>query len=91
MDRRALHLPLWSWESEMEIDERLLVFLPFYKRLLLRDKPWLKPDLSDEVALEAWVRVLEHVGHAIRTTLPDGTERLEPTDEYLEAFAEASV
>ena len=30
----------------MEIDERLLVFLPFYKRLLLRDKPWLKPSAT---------------------------------------------
>ena len=73
----------------MEIDERLLVFLPFYKRLLLRDKPWLK--LSDKVALDAWVRTLEHVGHVKRTTLPDGTERLEPTDEYLEALGKASV
>jgi hypothetical protein len=70
----------------MEIDERLLVFLPSYKRLLLRDKPSLKPYVSDKVALEAWVRTLEHVGHAKRTTLPDGTERLEPTDEYLRAL-----
>ena len=75
----------------MKIDERLLVFLPFYKRLLLQDKPWLKPHLSDEAALEAWVRTLEHVGHAKRTTLPDGTERLEPTDEYLRARAKASA
>jgi hypothetical protein len=75
----------------MEVDERLLVFLPFYKRLLQRDKPWLKPDLSDEVARKAFLRVLEHVGHAKRTTLPDGTERLEPTEEYLRAREQASV
>jgi uncharacterized protein len=45
-------------------------------------------DIDDDVLVEKehlWAsrkpskRALEHVGHAKRTTLPDGTERLEPS------------
>ena len=73
----------------MEVDGRLLVFLPFYKELLSRRKPYLR--LSDEAAQEAFLRELEHAGHAKRTTRHDGTEWLEPTDKYLRYLEEPLV
>ena len=62
----------------MDIDDRLLAFLPFYQRKLARDKPWLESTARSALAL-----ALEASGHARRVRLPDGGERLEPTERYL--------
>jgi hypothetical protein len=70
----------------MEIDDRLLVCLPFYRRKLLRDKPWLASTLDDEPARAALLMALEAAGDAKRLKMPDGTERLVPTEGYLRFF-----
>ena len=67
--------------------ERLLVFLPFYKNLLLRENPKMKSRLTDALAKECLLKALEGAGHARRVRRPDGKMWLEPTDEYLKSIA----
>ena len=65
-----------------DVDDRLLVFLPFAKRELVRSKPWLS-ELSDADLRDAFLKALEASGNARRVKMPNGRFRLEATDEYL--------
>ena len=67
----------------VHVDERLLIFLPFYKMHLLREKPWLKRRLTDEIAREALLKAFEAYGHAKQVRRPDGKVWWESTDAYL--------
>jgi hypothetical protein len=68
---------------KLEIDERLLVFLPYYKQLFLRNHPGLRAGLTDKIARKALLKALEASGAAKRVRQPDGRVRLEPTEDYL--------
>src|SRR4051794_5195978 len=74
-----------TWNSKMKtnVDPRLLLFLPHYKKLWQQDNPSLKGRLADQMAADALLKALEQVGHARRVLQPDGSLRWRPTDEYL--------
>lgn len=74
---------------QIEIDDRLLLFLPFYKKLFLRNHPELKSVLTDAIAQEALLQALEASGDAKRVVLESGRVRLEPTAHFLSFLPKA--
>ena len=72
--------------EEVEVDQRLLLFLPFYKKLWLRNNPNHVGEVPDQDFRKALLKALEHAGHAKRVQKADGRLHLVPTDEYLKWF-----
>ena len=68
----------------IEVDPRLLQFLPFYKELFARNNPGVR--IPDEVAREAYLAALRESGAIKEVKTAEGTVRLEPTDEFLRAM-----
>jgi hypothetical protein len=67
----------------VEVDERLLIFLPYYKQMFIAMNPQMPSLVDDSIAQQALLQALEIGGHARRRRGPDGRVRLEPTEEYL--------
>ena len=77
-----------SASTSVRIDERLLTFLPYYKKFFIRENPHLARQVSKRMVREAWLRAREEAGQAKRTQGADGVVRLEPTEEYLNYLAD---
>ncbi len=69
--------------TSVEVDERLLIFLPFYIKMFIATNPQMANHVDDSIARQALLQTLEAVGHARRRRGPEGRVRLEPTGEYL--------
>ena len=67
----------------MDVDKRLLKFLPFYKQLFLQENPSLKGKLTDGMVAEALLKSLRAAGHAKRVKMRDGSVWWESTRGYL--------
>ncbi len=76
--------------ASVRVDQRLLVFLPYYTGLFVRQNPHLARQMSNRVARKALLRSLEAVGHAKRTRGPDGVVRLERAEAYLQHIPQSS-
>jgi hypothetical protein len=69
--------------SRINVDERLLMFLPHYKALWCRKNPQLAHQVNDQAARNALLQSLEAAGHATRTKACDGQIWLVPTAAFL--------
>ncbi len=72
---------------KIDVDERLLVFLPFYKMLWLQDHPARGNHVPDSIIQRALLSALEKSGHAERVQMSNGRVRLVPTDAYLKTLS----
>jgi hypothetical protein len=67
---------------KVEVDERLLAFSPFYKKLWLRNNPNHR-DVPDHIIQEALLKAMEQCGYAKRVRDSNGRVHLIATDAYL--------